>query len=186
MPIDSNPRTWTLKFKHHTSTFLIHVDPQQPFSVAKRELLLAVTETNPTGTLNGHPIPKNFEDILLAKPVDNNDLSQGWERLQPPEEAEGEVDGKGKGKASAVGGKPSGGVLKDTPMGARLKDGAVVAFRFRGIGEEWEMVDQGDDDDDDDDDIKVAEEDRRRGEVWDVVVPTMEEAYPAGDEAGGG
>ena len=51
-----------------------------------------------------------------------------------------------------------GSVLNESPLGAGLKDGTVLAFRFR----------EGDDDDEGDDDFE-----------WDVVIPSYDDDPPS-------
>jgi hypothetical protein len=184
MPTNSSPSTWTLRFKQHRSTFLLHTDPLQSFSAVKKELLIALSETNPSGIFNDQSIPKNADDILFAKPVDINDLNAGWELLQLNDREE--ASGKGKGKAGATakaGGKVSN-QLKDCPQGAGLRDGSVVAFKFRSAEDDQR---QNTGQEGEDDEIVVAEEDMKRVEQWDVIVPTMEESYgeqPLGEAVG--
>lgn len=62
---------------------------------------------------------------------------------------------------------------KDCPQGAGLRDGGIVAFKFRTEDEEWGRVEgEGDE-------MVVAEDEAER-EEWDVVVPTLEETYGEG------
>ena len=175
--ITPGPRTWTLRFKTNRTTILLHVDPLQTLSSVKSELLKAVQQTNPNGRLNGYEIPQNADEIQLARPADINDLSLGWENLEPRNEfpdGEEPESGKGKGKAGASSksaGKASS-KLKDCPQGAGLRDGGVVAFKFR--RPEDEEDERAKEDEDGDEGIVVESE---RPEEWDVVVPTMEETY---------
>ena len=67
-----------------------------------------------------------------------------------------ELDGDDGIGGKKVNGKNS--VLNSTPLGAGLKDGAVLAFKFRN---ETEAKDELDLDDDN----------------WDVVLPNFEEEY---------
>lgn len=181
MSTKPSPQTWTLRIKNNRTTLLLHVDPLQKLSSVKSEILKAVQQTHPDGHLNGITIPTQAEDILLAKPIDINDLSVGWEPLEPHADKllEGGDSGKGKGKAVAGsstskkdGAKNS---AKDSPQGAGLRDGGIVAFKFRTERErmyaEWKRVDG----DEDGDESMLAEEES--GEEWDVVVPTLEETY---------
>lgn len=170
MPIQPTPRTWILRFKHHRTTVVLHVDPLQTFSSIKVELLKAITDSHSSGTLNGTPIPKNPDEILLAKPLDFNDLSLGWQQILPSSEnIEGEMTGKGKGKAGVLTNKTNSKTqLKDCPQGANLRDNATIAFKFRS--------DEDEGGEGEDEEIAVAEEDMSR-QVWDVVVPTMEDTY---------
>lgn len=190
--ITPNSRTWTLRLKHHKTTILLHVDPIQKLSSLRADLLLALQQTNPSGELNSHPIPHNADDIILAKPIDINDLSQGWERLEQKtsfaEDADGGSTGKGKGKAAVTATPGKGkaaavtaganGKLLDCPQGAGLRDGGIVAFRFSS-----EEVRQ---DGTEEDDFAMLEQDQRgEAEKWDVVVPTIEETYAEQDTMGG-
>ncbi|KAK3052990.1 hypothetical protein LTR09_006054 [Extremus antarcticus] len=178
MPTAPTPRTWTLRFKHHRSTILLHIDPIQTLPSIRRDLLAALTQTNPTGTFNTHTLPQNPDEILLAKPVDINDLSLGWETLASTSTTDSETSGKGKGKASSTASSVTKGKnsLQDCPQGAGLRDGGVVAFKFKGQGGDEGGV--RDTQEEDEDEIVVAEEDRGpRRELWDVVVPTLEETY---------
>lgn len=192
-PIQPNSRTWTLRLKRHRTTILLHADPIQKLSSLRAELLLALQQTNPSGELDGHAIPQNVDDIILAKPVDINDLSAGWERLEQKASFADDSDvttpdGKGKGKAKAAvtavpgagaKGKAGAAKLMDCPQGAGLRDGGVVAFRFRAEDEEHGPrkgeVEEG---------FEMLDEDKMgEAETWDVVVPTIEETYAAEDGA---
>lgn len=120
---------------------------------------------------------------MLAKPVDINDLEAGWESLEPKGVIDGvfedEGAGKGKGKVSmvknnktaATGGKNA---LRDCPQGVGLRDGGVVAFKFRVQDAEKDGRVRGDVDGDAVIDIGEEEEEN---EKWDVVVPSLEETY---------
>lgn len=177
------PQTWTLRLKHHRTTILLHVDPLQSLSSIKSELLKAVSQTHPDGTLNNVTIPQRASDVMLAKPVDINDLEAGWESLEPKGVIDGvfedEGAGKGKGKVSmvknnktaATGGKNA---LRDCPQGVGLRDGGVVAFKFRVQDAEKDGRVRGDVDGDAVIDIGEEEEEN---EKWDVVVPSLEETY---------
>ena len=84
-------------------------------------------------------------------PTDKNDISRGWVPLKIPEIEDGDKKGKGVKKGS---------VLNASPLGAGLKDGALLAFRFaKGTAEDDGM-----------------EEDEN--EEWDVIMPSYD------DEAG--
>ncbi|KAK4503748.1 hypothetical protein PRZ48_004663 [Zasmidium cellare] len=160
---EPNPRTWTLRFKHHRTTLLIEVDPLQHLSEVRAELLQALNETNPSGELNGQPIPKNPDEIQLGRAVDRNNLTLGYVTIEKEEEGT-EVSGKGKGKSTAGSGtKSAAGQMKECPQGAGLRNADVVAFRFSNATDDgWEIVEGV--------------------EKWDVKIPTMEETY--GDEDG--
>ncbi|KAK0355409.1 hypothetical protein LTR02_008797 [Friedmanniomyces endolithicus] len=187
------PSTWILRFKHHRTTILLHVDPLQEFTSIRAELLKAIQQTCPHGTLNGHAIPEDAGELLLARPVDSNDLSLGWKVLarEAGEGAEQEV--KGKGKAPVVmansGKKVVKGKPTDCPQAVGLRDGDMVAFKFRsevGTG----TRDQGEGDEGEQDGEKLVGEGGAL-EKWDVVVPTLEDTYGdslplAGDGGDGG
>lgn len=79
-------------------------------------------------------------------PVDRNDYNKGWVDLLIPEVEDGEDEDGGGGGGGKV---KKGSVLNESPLGAGLRDGDVIAFRFRGEGE--------------------------RTEEWDVVIPSYEE-----------
>lgn len=179
-----SPRTWILHFKHHRTTILLHVDALQKLSSVRTELLAALYATNPNGTLNGHQIPDSESEVLLARPRDQNDLSAGWETIGEDDEEESfvpEEDKKGKGKAAAgsAKGRPSKDKITDCPQGAGLRDGGIVAFKFRSEMEaarkdEDEGIDVEGDEEKLDGETLVGEP---PSEAWDVVVPTMEETY---------
>lgn len=103
-------------------------------------------------TLNDQPLPSDPDEVILGVPVDKNDLSKGWVGLDIPE-MDGE-DGFGGKKSKA--GKNS--VLNSSPLGAGLKDGAALAFRFRDHAKTEDEVDMGD-------------------SSWDVILPNYEEEY---------
>ncbi|KAL8970794.1 MAG: hypothetical protein Q9183_001358 [Haloplaca sp. 2 TL-2023] len=131
----------------HKSTILLLVSPRDTIDSIKKELLETIQSTGVID-INGHQLPTNPEDISFGVPVDKNDPSQGWVDLEIP--ALEDNDGK-KGKA-----KDS--ILNKTPQGAGLKDGSLLAFRFRAA------------DKDIDDDELTADNER-----WDVVMPSFEE-----------
>jgi len=97
--------------------------------------------------LKGEPIPSDPEEVQLAVPIERTDLTKGWVALEIPEE---ELDEEGEKKRKA--GKTRRSVINESPIGAGLRDGATLAFRFRGEsgGEEDEEVE------------------------WDVVIPSYD------------
>lgn len=112
----------------------------------KSNLLDAIISTG-VAQINGDPLPANPEDVILGVPIDNNDPSQGWINLEIPEPEDS--GGKKSKKAS---------VLNATPSGAGLKDGMVLAFKFRPKGaidgtdidnSEWDVVMPAYDDEED-------------------------------------
>ena len=149
----------------------------------------AIHQTNPDGTLNGNTIAKNADDVLLAVPVDINDLTAGFQRIESGAAGE-DSSGKGKGKANANGptsvkkvGVNGKNAILDCPQGAGMRDGGIVAFKFR---DERDVVDEDEDEEMDLDDIRVTVGGSEKGkrEEWDVVVPSMEETYGEGGTAG--
>lgn len=180
--IKLNSTTWTLRCKHNRTTVLLHVDPLQSLSSVRAELLKAVQQTRPDGKLNGHVIPDTEDDVLLARPADINDLSAGWEPLEREDEfaeamEEEKSSSKGKGKAGAS--KSKATQVTDCPQGAGLRDGGVVAFKFRGQRAATERDAVVDSDDEEgleklDGETLVGEP---AAEKWDVVVPSLEETY---------
>lgn len=93
--------------------------------------------------INGNAVPSDPEDIVFGVPVDKNDIDKGWMPLKIPELEDGDTKGKGVKKGS---------VLNENPLGAGLKDGAMLAFKFK----------DGDAEDPLDDE-------------WDVIIPSYEE-----------
>ncbi len=175
-----SPNTWTLRFKHNRTTILLHVDPLQKLNGVRSELLKAVQQTHPSGDLYGASIPEDASDILLARPRDINDLSTGWASIEQRDDASyGENDSvKGKSKAPVTASRKANGknALTDCPQGAGLRDGGIVAFKFRGeasrLDRDWEKIDE------DGDEIKLDEDDEDGDkDPWDVIVPTIEETY---------
>jgi len=187
--IQPNPRTWTLRFKHHRTAILLHVDPLQKLSSVRAELLKAIQQTSRDGKLNGHDIPSTESDILLARPKDGVDLSQGWEPLAVDDTfSANDEGGKGKGKATVTSSsnRSSKDKLLDCPQGAGLREGGVVAFKFRSE-QEAQLRDAKDEAIDVDEDEKLDGEllkDSSVEETWDVVVPSLEETY--WEQGGGG
>lgn len=169
------PQTWTLRLKSHKTTVLLHVDPLQTFSSIKEQLFAALSETglkpdahSPTDLA----LPASPSDIELGRPVDVQKPHQGfqlgeWE-YAPIDEEEVADDPKGKGKAKA--GRPKKSVavgpesVKDCPKGAGLRDGAVLAFRWKG--------EQGD----------VEEGDGREVDMWGVKLASYDDSYGVTNE----
>lgn len=99
-------------------------------------------------------IPSDPNEVVLGILVDKNDPTQGWVPLDIPAIAVEESDGRKK----KIGGKD--GVLNSTPLGAGLKDGSMLAFKFRikSNNVDEEGMDQADDE-------------------WDVIIPSYEDEY---------
>ena len=126
----------TLRFKKHRTTILLLVAPSQSFTSIRQDLLAAIKATDIT-KINGEDLPSDPETIVLGLPVDKHDISKGWVPLEIPEVEEGDAKGKGVKKNS---------VLNENPLGAGLKDGALLAFKFReggdddGMDDEWDVI----------------------------------------------
>ncbi|KAL9103734.1 MAG: hypothetical protein Q9163_001238 [Psora crenata] len=133
----------TLRFKYHKTTILLLCQQSQSFTSIKQDLLDSIRATGIT-EINGTPLPSSAEDVILGVPLDKNDIDKGWVNLEIPEFDESEVKGKGVKKGS---------VLNQSPLGAGLKDGALLAFKFQnGERDELELNDD-----------------------WDVVMPSFED-----------
>ncbi|KAF2840999.1 hypothetical protein M501DRAFT_931138 [Patellaria atrata CBS 101060] len=129
MPTQPSPITYTLRLKFHKTTVLLHVDPLQTLHSLRSDLLTALRQTCPDGTIGGLALlPDTPEEIELAVPRDLNDASKGWVRVL----------------AAGEGSQGVGDVV--TARGVR--DGGVLAFRFRSGREaggededgEWDVV----------------------------------------------
>lgn len=185
--------TWTLRLKSRKTTVLLHVDPLHTFSTIKSHLYAALEQTGfsdpDTETLI--PLPASPADIQLGRPVDPNDPRRGfmlgeWE-LPPVDDDNPPAADVGKGKGKAKAGRPSkGGVAsaRNCPKGADLKDGAVLAFRWKGDGNEWE-----DDEDLDPEVDRASGADAKKGvDMWGVKLASFEDSYGVeieGDVGGG-
>jgi hypothetical protein len=198
---DPDATSWTLRLKHHKTTVLLFATGQTPFGAIKQDLLsmLAVTHGSRSssnggsgaGTLNGHAIPTDPADVVLGVPKDANDLQSGWKTLKVLDAAAVEydaaaaADGSSSRKKRRLGrGRDSG---LDCPQGAGLRDGAVLAFKFRNRGaaaaaattatRDAGRTRGGDDDDDDGEEEGAEEEEEDEDEEWDVVVPSYDDEY---------
>lgn len=127
------------------------MEETQSFTSIKSDLLWALRKCGHTA-LNGQPIPTDPEEVIFGVPVDKNDIAKGWVGLDiPATETEDEV-----GNTTKVGGKDS--MVNGSPLGAGLKDGAMLAFKFKG------------------EDTKMGGEDSELDDSsWDVVIPSYEE-----------
>lgn len=156
VPTTPSPLTWTLRLKYNKGTTLLHVDPLQSFTSIKAELLRALHQIYPNGALpDGTTLPASSQEVLLAKPVDVNDHSQGWTRLAEDEAKDDEDLETTKSKSSKKRKNDAESSLS-CPKGAGLKEGSVLAYKFR----------SGQDDE------GLGLEDER----WDVVIPNYEDS----------
>ena len=139
---------WTLRFKQHKTTVLLFAQQSQSFDSIKRDLLDAI-KARGIEDINGNALPSDPEDIEFGVPRDKYDISKGWVPLKIPEVEDGDTKGKGKGK-----GVKKDSVLNGSPLGAGLKDGAMLAFRFtKGPAEDGMDVD----------------------DEWDVIIPSYDD-----------
>ena len=127
-PVTPHAGLWTLRFKQSKTTVLLFVDKGQSLSSIKSDLLQALMLSGHQ-SFNGRALPSSADDIEFALPVDKNDLKQGWTSLDSRFSTE-RVD---KGRRSK--GDVANGTLDDSPLGLGLKDGGVLAFRFRASDE---------------------------------------------------
>jgi hypothetical protein len=129
--------------------------------VLKTELLDALHERYPAGLPNPTPgskkqlepdeyipIPDDSKDVALAVPVDVHNIEKGWRQLGRPGE-------------DALG-------LKESPKTLGIKDGGVLAFRFRGEDER-----DGDDDEEEAEGEEVGEDTQKFVVEW----PSYDETY---------
>jgi len=162
-------QTWTIRFKYHKSTVLLHVEPNQTIDSLKESLLYALRDVKTSPNfLNGQTPPSSASQIHLAKPRNPLDISEGWEPLDESslkdvfeDDDEGNDKKKGKGKAKAKV-ESSGQTVK----GIGIKDNAVLAFR-------WRTKEKGG--------KKGDEDEFEEGDGWDVVIPTFEDVYGVED-----
>lgn len=143
-PKVAGPKQWTLRFKQSKTTILVLCQPSQPFNSVKQDLLEAIQATG-SKDFNGEGIPSDPEDVILGLPVDKNNLDKGWVNL----EIQGMENEDKKGK-----GAQNGSVFNESPLGAGLKDGDMLAFKFRNRVDDNAM----------DEDFK-----------WDVLIPSYED-----------
>ncbi|KAF2006328.1 hypothetical protein P154DRAFT_257233 [Amniculicola lignicola CBS 123094] len=170
------PTTWTLRLKSYKTTVLLHVDPLSTFPTIKDSLLAVLRETGLRSEAHGDiPLPADPSSIQLGRPRNPNDPSQGfvlgeWEYQTDADE---EAEGKGKAKAKIPGRGKQNAVaeVKDCPKGAGLRDGAVLAFRFREQGSGEDMDEEGEE-----------------ADMWNVRIASFEDSYGVeeqGDVGGG-
>lgn len=174
---EPSPATWTVRFRYHRTTVLLHIDPLQSVASIKADLLSALRQTSPEGKLEGSiDLPESTEDIQLARPLDINDPSAGWRGLQVPDG--NSAAGKGripKSKGKAKEGSDPVGLDAECLKSLGVKDNALLAFSFttlRANGARKQPEDGTNDEGDD-----MAEDSEDEHESWDVVMPTWEDQY---------
>lgn len=153
--VEPTPLTWIVRFKYGKTTILLHLDPLTPLSTVKSNLLAALRETKPDG-VQDRPLPSTYAQLRLAKPVDASDAEKGWESIEPDGDNDFEDEEPSTAKAKAQAKKK---LESTSAKAAGIKDGGVVAFTWLADGE----------DEDEGLDAKDV--------VWDVVLPTFEDAY---------
>jgi len=140
--IHPSPKTWTLRLKNHKKTVLLHIDPLQSFDSIKETLYAVLAATH---TPADPPLPSSSaSDLEFGRPLDPKDPHSGfgiceWEDSAREEDGDGdeeeievevEVEGTGRGRGKGKGGR--NGEVGECPKGAGLKDGGVLAWRWRG------------------------------------------------------
>lgn len=81
-------------------------------------------------------MPENADSIILGVPIDKYEPGKGWINLSIPEVEDGDSRAKGVKKGS---------VINMNPIGAGLKDGALLAFKFQEEGvmevdNDWDVI----------------------------------------------
>ena len=117
---------------------LLLCQPTQSFQSIRQELLQSLQATG-IEKIEGDAFSKDAEDIILGVPLDKSNMDKGWVNLEIPEFEEGDAKPKGAVK--------KGSVLNKTPLGAGLKDGDMLAFRFKressdemDLDEDWNVT----------------------------------------------
>ena len=136
----------TLRFKIHKLTILLECKDTQTFESIRIELLQAIKATG-LKDIDGEDLPSDPEDIILGVPMDKNNLDKGWVNLEIPEFDEDDARRKS--------GVKKGSVLNESPLGAGLKDGDMLAVRFR----------------------KAPTDEMELDGEWEVTLPNLDDAY---------
>jgi hypothetical protein len=177
------PEHITLLLKNHKQTVLLSVMPTTPFAEI-RSLLLAALQSRNITSIDGAPLPDEPEEIEFGVLRNKRNPAEGWVPLDVKEMEVGDARG-GKRK---VGGKQS--VLNESPAGASLGDGSMLAFRFRAQGKKsvlnegfagaslgdesilaFRFQTQGKEDAPEDDDNVEIEDDPG----WNVILPSYDD-----------
>lgn len=151
---------WTLRFKCHKTTVFLFVNDNQPFASIKSDLLEAIKATG-IQDVNGTPLPLSSEDIILGVPIDKKRIDKGWVSMEIPDIGDDQTpESKSKARRKST-------VFNAHPLGAGLKDGDMLAFKFRTEGLVQRPADEIDFDDGD----------------WDVILPSYDEEDAMQEEA---
>ena len=99
----------------------------QSFDSIKQELLSSIKAAGKED-INGAILPSDANDIIFGVPIEKHDPSQGWVDVEIKVDEGDSKSGKNKS------------VFNESPMGAGLKDGAVLAFKFAGETGDWDVI----------------------------------------------
>ncbi|KAF7119243.1 hypothetical protein CNMCM5793_008991 [Aspergillus hiratsukae] len=146
-----DPLSLTLLFKKHKTTVLLMLPPHETITTAQ-EMLLKALQSRGIKEINGDSVPQDFSEIEFGVAVDKNDLEKGWSKLESamPELENGGTSKRGAGKRTSL-------------KAADIRNGQVIAFRFRKSPEQPER--HGD--------LDIDAELEDPG--WDVVVPSLDD-----------
>ncbi|OQO14985.1 hypothetical protein B0A48_00367 [Cryoendolithus antarcticus] len=170
-PTNATSQTLTIRLKLHKTTILLHTEPTSKLSTLPVRLLATLHDTHASGKLGSYTIPNDPEDVLLANLRDPNDASLGWEEIGQSTRM---ANGNGKAKAQKSSKSQANGVGQ-TVADAGIRDGIMLAFRFRTAAEK-QAADAEDDEDVDVDEIatKCTKADAAEAK-WDVILPDLED-----------
>ena len=149
------PEHITLFLKQHKHTVLLSVIPTTPFAEIK-SLLLATLQSRNVTLIDGAPLPNEPEEIEFGVLRNKRNPAEGWVSLDVKEMEVYDTKG-GKRK---VGGPKS--VLNESPAGAGLSDGSMLAFRFRTKRKE--------DSPEDNDNMEIEDD-----PGWNVILPSYDD-----------
>jgi len=148
----------TLLLKNHKQTVLLSVVPTTPFPEIK-SLLLSALKTRDITSIDDEAISSDPEDIEFGVLRNKKDPSEGWVALDIKEQELADS----KGAKRKIGGKKS--ILNESPAGASLGDGSMLAFRFR-TKEKSVPPEEGD---------AVIDVDSEPGPGWNVILPSYDD-----------
>jgi hypothetical protein len=157
------PEHITLLLKNHKQTVLLSVTPETSFADIK-SLLLAALKSRNIASIDNTPLPDEPEAIEFGVLRNKKNPAEGWMSLVIKEVEVGDAKG-GKRK---VGGKKS--VLNESPAGAGLGDGSILAFRFRTKPKEEALEQEGENGNEDDDEMGIEDD-----PGWNVIFPSYDD-----------